>query len=57
MKVASFGANGWYHYDFVPDGNGTFDIISAIARVNVGGGPEGIAFVPPSSPVFPPSAF
>jgi hypothetical protein len=56
MKIVSYSANMWYHCDFVPDGNGTFNIISAIARVNVGGGPEGIAFVPPGSPVFPPNS-
>ena len=52
MKIVSYGDNGWYHCDFVPDGNGTFNVISAIRRANVGG-PEGIAFVPHGSPVFP----
>src|SRR4029077_6230863 len=52
MKIVSYADNGWYHCDFVPDGNGTFNVISAIRRANVGG-PEGIAFVPHGSPVFP----
>ena len=56
MKIASFGANGWYHCEFAPDGNGTFNITSASLRVNGIGGPEGIAFVPPDSPVFPPNS-
>src|SRR6516164_5202118 len=55
MKIASFNTGGWYHCEFVPDGNGTFNITSASLRATLpnGAGPEGIAFVPPGSPVFP----
>ena len=53
MKIVSFTGGGWYHADFVPDGSGTFDITAASLRANIVGGPEGIAFVPPGSPVFP----
>ena len=55
MKIASFNTGGWYHCEFVPDGNGTFNITSATLRTTLpnGAGPEGIAFVPPNSPVFP----
>ena len=53
MKIVSFGGGGWYHCDFTPDGNGTFDITSANLRANIPLGPEGIAFVSPGSPVFP----
>ena len=55
MKIASFSTGGWYHCEFVPDGNGTFNITSASLRTTLpnGAGPEGIAFVPPNSPVFP----
>src|SRR5262245_9293753 len=55
MKIVSFTGGGWYHADFVPDGNGTFNITSASLRATLpnGAGPEGIAFVPPGSPVFP----
>ena len=52
MKIVSFGGGGWYHCDFTPDGNGTFDITSASLRANIPVGPEGIAFVSPGSPVF-----
>src|SRR5262245_11872322 len=53
MKIVSFTDGGWYHADFVPDGSNTFDITAANLRANIVGGPEGIAFVPPGSPVFP----
>src|SRR5215471_9363614 len=55
MKIASFNTGAWYHCEFVPDGNGTFNITSASLRATLpnGAGPEGIAFVPPGSPVFP----
>src|SRR5215470_2767767 len=53
MKIVSFTDGGWYHADFVPDGSNTFDITAASLRANIVGGPEGIAFVPPGSPVFP----
>ena len=53
MKIVSFNSGEWYHCDFVPDGNGTFEIISAVPRATLAGGPEGIVFVPPGSPVFP----
>ena len=53
MKIVSVTDGGWYHADFVPDGSNTFDITAASLRANIVGGPEGIAFVPPGSPVFP----
>ena len=56
MKLVSWSGGGWYHCDFAPDGNGTFNIISGILRANVDGGPKGIAFVPPGSPVFAPNS-
>ena len=55
MKLVSWGGGGWYHCEFAPDGNGTFNITSASLRATIGG-PEGIAFVPPGSPVFPPNS-
>ena len=53
MKITAWSSGGWYHCDFAPDGNGTFNIVSAILRENFGVGPKGIAFVPPGSPLFP----
>ncbi len=55
MKLLSWGGGGWYHCEFSPDGNGTFNITSASLRATVGG-PEGIAFVPHESPVFQPNS-
>src|SRR4051812_23712161 len=55
MKVASFPSGDWYDVDFVPDGNGTFTFNSATLKTNVGE-PEGVAFVPPGSPVFLPNS-
>src|SRR5262245_46748797 len=56
MKLASWESGGWYHCEFAPDGYGTFDITSASLRANIPVGPEGIAFVPPGSPVFTPNS-
>ena len=56
MKIASYGGNAWYHCEFSPDGNGTFNITSVSLRATNVGGPEGIAFVPTDSPVFPPNS-
>ena len=56
MKILSYNGGGWYHAEYSPDGNGTFNITSAELRADIGGGPEGIAFVPPSAPVFPPNS-
>ena len=52
MKIVS-ASGEWYQCDFVPDGNGTFELISAFPRATLTDTPEGIVFVPPGSPVFP----
>jgi hypothetical protein len=54
MKMVSYNGGGWYTAAFSPDGNGTYDITSITPGPTVGGGPVGLAFVPPGSPVFPP---
>jgi len=56
MKLVSWESGGWYHCEFAPDGNGTFNITSASLRASIISGPEGIAFVPPGSPVFSPNS-
>ena len=35
MKLVSWGGGGWYHCEFAPDGNGTFNITSASLRATV----------------------
>jgi len=52
MKVVSYPSGDWYNVDYTPDGNGTFNLSSAIHRTNVGDA-EGIAFVPAGLPGFP----
>jgi phage gp36-like protein len=56
MKMVSYNGGGWYTAAFSPDGNGTYDITSVTPGPTVGGGPVGITFVPPGSPVFPPNS-
>jgi len=53
MKIVSYNGGGWYTGAYAPDGNGTYDITSVTPGPTISGGPEGIAFVPPGSPVFP----
>lgn len=53
MKLVSYNSGGFFTAAFAPDGNGTYDITSVTAGPVVGGGPEGIVFVPSGSPVFP----
>lgn len=53
MKIVSFDGGGWYHCEYSPDGNGTYNIDSATIRSQIDGGPEGIAFVRRGSPDFP----
>lgn len=52
LKLLSWSGGEWYTLTFSPDGSGTFDINSATLNVTLGGGPEGIAYVPPGSPLF-----
>jgi hypothetical protein len=54
MKIVSYNGQRWYSATAIPDGSGTYDIGSVTPGPIVGSGPEGIAFVPPSSPVFAP---
>jgi hypothetical protein len=56
MKVLSYGGGGWYTATFSPDGAGTYDITATTLGSQIDGGPEGIAFVPPGSLVFPPNS-
>mgnify|MGYP003572095529 CR=1 FL=1 len=52
FKVGSYNFSDWYDFALVPDGSGTFDIASATATVNTGGGPEGIVYVAGGNPGF-----
>jgi hypothetical protein len=52
LKLLSWEGGEWYTLALAPDGSGTYDITSATPSVTLGGGPEGIAYVPPGSPLF-----
>lgn len=53
IVFASFNTSNWYRATLTPDGSGTFNVSTVTAPVNIGGGPEGVAFVPQGSPLFP----
>jgi hypothetical protein len=48
----SWEGGEWYTLTLAPDGSGTFDITSATLETTIVGGPEGIFYVPPGSPLF-----
>jgi hypothetical protein len=52
LKIASYNAEIWYDATIAPDGNGTFDVTLQGSPITIGGGPEGIAYVPTGSPLF-----
>jgi hypothetical protein len=53
FKIASYSGGGFYDATLTPDGNGTYTISNVAQTAFVGGGPEGIAYVPIGSPQFP----
>ncbi len=53
LKIVSWPNGNWYTLDFSPDGTGTHNITAATLETTITGGPEGFAYVPPSSPQFP----
>jgi hypothetical protein len=52
FKLTSYSASRWYSVPLTPDGAGTFNLGTAVTDILIGGGPEGIAYVPPGSPLF-----
>ncbi|HET7874950.1 MAG TPA: PEP-CTERM sorting domain-containing protein [Methylomirabilota bacterium] len=52
FKLVSWPGGEWYTLTLAPDGSGTFDITSATLETTIVGGPEGIVYVPPGSPLF-----
>ena len=54
LKVASYnGGGGFYDITYAPDGSGGYNLTAANLIVNLPGGPEGIAYVPAGSLLFP----
>ncbi len=57
LKLAGYGDDSWYTVDIQPDGTGFFDVTGATKHTNIPAGAgfaglEGVAYVPPGSPVF-----
>lgn len=52
LKAVSYSTGAWYTLGLTPDGSGTFDVTSATYVTTIGGGPEGIAYVPTGSALF-----
>lgn len=53
LKVASYSTGFWYDVPTAFDPpTGTINLLQASAGIQIGGGPEGIVFVPPTSPQF-----
>lgn len=52
LKLVSWSGGEWYTLGIAPDGSGTYDVTSVTYNTSIGGGPEGIAYVPLSSPLF-----
>ncbi len=55
LKTVSWEDGEWGELTIVPDGTGTYDVTgyTAYPASRLGGGPEGFAFVPIGSPLFP----
>jgi hypothetical protein len=53
FKIASYNGGTFYDASLTPDGLGTYNISGVTLTANIGGGPEGIAYVPTGSPLFP----
>jgi hypothetical protein len=52
LKIVSWEDGEWYTLALAPAGDGTYDVLSATPGPTLPGGPEGIAYVPPGSPLF-----
>ena len=55
MKIASWSGGQWGELSLAPDGLGTFDVtaFTEVPSSRLPGGPEGFAYVPIDSPLFP----
>ncbi|HUQ03171.1 MAG TPA: hypothetical protein VM261_11800 [Kofleriaceae bacterium] len=51
-KLVSWSGGQWYELTLAADGTGTYDVTAAALRLTIGGGPEGIVYVPLGSPLF-----
>lgn len=56
LKLVSWENGEWYTLSLALAPDGTYDILAAVLGPTLPGGPEGIAYVPPGSPLFPNSS-
>lgn len=52
IRILSYSGGGFYTGTLTPDGLGTYNLSGVALQATVGGGPEGIIYVPPGSPSF-----
>lgn len=53
LKAVSWPGGQWYTLALAPDGNGTFDVLSATLDATIVGGPEAFVYVSDANPEFP----
>ncbi|MCW5624419.1 MAG: PEP-CTERM sorting domain-containing protein [Burkholderiales bacterium] len=46
LKVVSYNGGTWETLEYTADGNGTYDFGATSGEIFIGGGPEGVAYVP-----------
>jgi hypothetical protein len=53
FKVSSYPSGDFYTVTLAADGSGTYNLTNATLQVTLAGGPQGFAYVPQGSPLFP----
>lgn len=53
LKICAYNDGAWHDCSVAPDANGTFDLVGLQRIVTLPGGPEGILYPPPGSPLLP----
>ena len=51
LKICSYSGGAFHSCSVTPDGNGTFDLVGMQRVATLPGGPEGILYPPPGSPL------
>ncbi|MFT3878836.1 MAG: PEP-CTERM sorting domain-containing protein [Gemmatales bacterium] len=54
FRILSYSGGGYYTGTLTPDGSGTYNLSNIVQTATIGGGPEGMIYVPPGSPIFNP---
>jgi hypothetical protein len=53
LKICSWSGGAFHDCTLAPDGRGTFDLVGLQQRAALPGGPEGLIYPPPGSPLIP----